>query len=64
MSKRCIIKEEKKKKKLSTEFIKNLIVNTIHFLISKNQHLENKLMGTNSNDTSLLMHLKQLASRN
>ena len=62
MSKWCAIKEEKKK--LSIEFIKILIVNTIHFLISKNQHAENKLMGTNSNDTSLLMHLKQLANKN
>ena len=62
MSKWCAIKEEKKK--LSIEFIKILIVNTIHFLISKNQHAENKLMGPNSNDTSLLMHLKQLANKN
>ena len=52
------------KKKLSIEFIKILIVNTLHFLISKKRHAENKLMGPNSNDTSLLMHLEQLASRN
>ena len=47
MSKKCTVKEEGKKKKLSIEFIKILIVKTIHFSISKNQHAKNKIMGPN-----------------